>query len=160
MSNENELPWTAHVEFGEGGRWQRVRWTLAARGLREALLGPGQASPTRSASLIEDRNVLLLSDVITLDDNLLALNLFARRDTEAADSLIIDAVVTSEREMTHPLSATLHWSARTQTAPLDQDGRAIFRGLRIDELIDPIQDRALTDLQIEIERSASPDPSP
>jgi hypothetical protein len=159
MSTENELPWTAHVELDDGGQWQRIRWTLAAWGLREALLGSGQSSPTRSADLIEERNVLLLSDVITLDDNLLALNLFARRDMETTDSLVMEAVVTPEKEMLHPISATLHWSAHTQTAPLDQDGRVLFRGLRIDELIDLSQHRGLTDVQIEIERLGPTNPS-
>lgn len=152
MDKPNDLPWSVQIETGRDGRWRRVRWTLTAEGLSEALLGPLQPSVLRSTSPAGVKSVLLLSDVITLADGLVAMNILAAR--ESAGTLAVEARLTAERKFTTPLQATLEWGQRRLGAPVNETGSAIFRGLPIDSLLDLDNNRALADLKVIIERAA------
>jgi hypothetical protein len=149
---EQELPWATHIETDTAGRWMSVRWTLTAQAFGEALLGPTQAASIRSAWLSKPTSVLLLTDVITLDDSLVSLSLLAGRDPATPDSLMIEARLVAEHKLANGIQATLQWQADTRTTNFDENGRAFFGGVSIDELIDLDSAQALTDLQITLRR--------
>lgn len=152
---ESELPWAVRVEADEAGRWQRIVWSLSSAGLREALLGRPEHRQTRGIMLTETRSVLLLSDVITLDDGLVAMNILARPDPSARGMLKIEAQLTAEHDLGRPLNAVLQWSGRTLTTAVDETGRAAFDGVPADSLVDPQTGRALTDLRLLTEHSSA-----
>lgn len=149
----DSLPWATQIETDQAGNWQRIHWALTAQGLREALLGPAHLPILRSASPDKPKSILLLSDVITLDARLVAMNILAIRETDI--SVTIEASITSEQEIGFPLQATLELSGHTRTVPVNESGRAIFSGVRTSTLVDLDGERALTDLRVTIERAAA-----
>jgi hypothetical protein len=155
MDHTDEFPWATQLETDEAGHWRRIAWTLTARGLREALLESGESSPARSLSFAEAKSVLLLTDVITLDSNLVSMSLFVSRDPDVSNSLVIEARITAEQNLGPSLRATLRWGSHTLIEEIEE-AQAIFRGIRTDSLIDLQSSEARTDLQIALER---PNPS-
>ncbi len=144
-----ELVWSTEIETDAQNRWQRVRLILSQQGLGEALLGTASPSIVRSASPTGGQSLLILSDVITLEGGLVAMNVLAAR--EANDTLAIEARITSEQQLPIPLRATLQCGGQLRTATVDA-GHALFTGLPIHSLVDLDTNRALTDLRIAIER--------
>lgn len=138
------------MEVNAGGQWRQATCTLTANGLRDVLLGPARLVRTRSGepAASANRSVLLFSDIATLDDQLVAFNLLARRSPNRGEHLDFELVFNAEAELPSILSATLRWGAQHRTSLLDSRGRAVFPDVPIADLLDAAREQALTDLQI------------
>ena len=80
-SKANEVPlddagWEAHVENDDAGRWRRLTWKLSGAGLRDAVSG-GTGGATRAPRRSPAQSILLLSDVLVLEGELLAGHILA-----------------------------------------------------------------------------------
>lgn len=151
MDNSTNFPWSSETLFDETGQWRQVNWKLTALGLSEALHNPDIVSPSRAQLVPLSGTILLLSDVITLDDNLASLSLLTGPEPHLVDSLFIEARLTFEREPNWPLYATLQWGEHILNAVVETS-RAIFHNIPFSSLISPQGGRALSDLHISIER--------
>jgi len=127
-----ELGWDAQIDYDEGGRWQRLTWRLPAAALRQALTGPGAGRSARAPRLTSGRSVLLLSDVQVLEGELLATNVLAHPEP-GSDSLSLEVIVTTERDVTPNLVCRLTSVARSHSIPLSSSG-AVFNQVRPAEI--------------------------
>ncbi len=109
-------------------------------------------SPARSVSLDDIKSVLLLSDVLAVGDNLVAMNIFAHR--AGPRTLIVEARLTSEQPLDQELRARLSWGNRALTMLIDPANRAIFDDVPIESLIDVRTGQALADLTLTLDRPA------
>ncbi len=144
-----ELVWSTEIETDAQNRWQRVRFILSQQGLGDALLGAASPPIVRSASPTAGQSLLILSDVITLEGGLVAMNVLAARETD--DTLAIEARITAERQLPGPLRAILQCGGHSFASTVEA-GHALFTGVPIHSLVDLDTNRALTDLRIAIER--------
>ncbi len=69
---------------------------------------------------------LLLSDAVTVGDQLLAIELTAQRDHAQADEVSVQAVLTGSEPLPPDLWATLTWAGETHQSPVDAQGQANF----------------------------------
>ena|SRR5437867_1321648 len=119
--------WEAHVENDSAGRWRRLTWQLSGAGLREAVSGGTTGGATRAPRRSPAQSILLLSDVLVLEGELLATNILAMAEP-AGEGLSLQVVVTAERERALELVCQLTTVARTHSVPLSGAG-AIFNKL-------------------------------
>ena len=132
MTPENAgAGWEAQVESDAEGRWQRLTWRLPAAGLGAALSGSasrGTRAPRRSPAA----SVLLLSDVLVLEGELLAANILARSEP-TGEGLSLEVLITTERDVPPGLVCQLTTVARTHAVPMG-GGAAVFNNVRPAEI--------------------------
>jgi len=122
----------AQVENDAAGRWQRLTWRLTPDALRAALSGGAASRATRAPRRSAAQSVLLLSDVLVLEGELLATNILARSEP-AGDGLSLEVLVTTEREVPPGLVCQLTTVARTHAVPLS-GASATFSNVRPAEI--------------------------
>ena len=69
---------------------------------------------------------LLLSDAVTVGDQLLAIELTAQRDHAQADEVSVQAALTGSEPLPPDLWATLNWAGEPHQVPVDAQGQANF----------------------------------
>lgn len=149
----SEAPWSTHVINDSNGNWQQLFCEITAQGLTEALSSAAGGKTLRSASYVSQRDVLLATDVVLIQNKLVGLNIIANRDRANPSQFFIEASLIFEKKSDDALYASLTLGGQEWQQPINSDGRVIFPSFPIESLIDFNSGQAITKLNLTITHS-------
>ncbi|MFB0537003.1 MAG: zf-HC2 domain-containing protein [Anaerolineae bacterium] len=145
-----ETPWTVHIQREEGHPF-RLSFNFPHSYLQSLFAAP-LASPLRSVDMgYPEEPILLLSDVIRIGDDELAVEAMARRSWEQPDFFQVELTIGSTGDLPDNLVATLKWDGQERTSPVDKEGRAHFTDIPLGKCISPAGEK-VSEVSIEIKQ--------
>lgn len=82
--------------------------------------------------------ILLLSDIIQVGDDELAVEAMARKGVEQPDFFRVELTIASTGDLPDNLVATLKWDGQECTSPVDKEGQAHFTDIPLGKFISPV----------------------
>jgi hypothetical protein len=145
-----EAPWTVHIRREEGHPL-RLSFILARSYLQSLFTAPSP-SPLRGVDMgYPEEPILLLSDIIQIGDDELAVEVMARRNVEEPDFFQVELTIVSTGDLPDNLMVILKWDGQECTSPVNEGGQAHFTGIPLGKCISPAGEQ-VNEVSIEIEQ--------